>query len=365
MGMHFYPNKKLFTSLRGGKHLEARHNEVIAERQLFNLNQAQFGKSLSGINLPKSEIMNRAALIPDDAWREVDEETMRIMREDEGEVYMSDLMTMARGVDIGKTAHVYRRSSDLLNRVNVTMDGQTPSEIDKVRYTYEGHPVPIFDTSFGLDWREWRGMQSEGFDGIADDQEAAIANLEQVAAQYVLNGDASIVVNAYEGYGIRNHPETNVMDLDSSGFNIDLASETTTSDNIEIFWTRDVQQVYHNNLIKMPLMVYASKEIERRWSRSYSGSSGFKGGSMHDFLMSIPFIQEIKYTYELDGNEFMAWPMNPRTIRPLMGMATSITAMPRVQMTDNYNFRAMKAMGLEIRADDLGRCGVIYGANIA
>lgn len=347
----FYKNKPWSKTMVGRQHLANRDREAVDLRNQFNQNEkVRFG--------------NQAALLPDDAWREVDEVTMRVLREDEGQVYMDDLMTMARAVDIGKTAHVYRTSTDLNSRVNVSMNGQEPTLKDKVQYDFNGHPVPIFDTGYGLNWREYRGMQSEGFDGLSDDQEAAVAAVEQAAAQYVLNGDTTINVGGYIGYGIKNHPQTNVMDLDSSGFNIDLSSSTTTSDQIEEFFTRDFQQVLHNNLVGTAVNLYISKEIERRWSRTYSGASGFKDGSLMDFLMSLPFINMIKATYELDGNEFFAFPMAPKYIRPLMGMATSTIAIPRVMMTDDYNFKVMKAVGLEIRADANNNSGVIYGAEI-
>lgn len=349
---HLHPNENLFANMQGGQHLRNRYEEAKASRQHYNNHERlMFG--------------NEAALLPDDAWREVEEVTRRIEREDEGEVYMADLMPLGRAVDIGKTAHVYRVSSDIANRVNVSMNGQNPTLRDKVDYDFRGHPIPIFDTGYGLNWREWRGMQSEGFDGISDDQEASVANLNQVAAQYILNGDTEINVGGYIGYGITNHPQTNVLDLDSSGFNIDLASFSTTSNDIEDFWVRDFQQALHNNLVRGAVNIYASKEIERRWSRTYSGSQGFKDGTMHDFLMSLPFINSIKYTYELDNNEFFAFQASSKYIRPLVGMATTTVAIPRVMMTDDYNFKVMKSVGLEITGDFLNRSAVFYGANIA
>ena len=362
--LNIYPNKKLFESITGGKHLQNRYDEAMTSRAMFNGQQTVLANAAIAAGANKDMVANQAAFIPDDAWREVDEVTMRVLREDEGQAYMQDLMPMARAVDIGKTAHIYRTSSDLANRVNVTLNGQSPTLLDKVQYDFEGHPIPIFDSGYGLNWREWRGMQSEGFDGISDDQEAAVANVEQVAAQYVLEGDTSINAGGYIGYGIRNHPETNTMDLDSSGFNIDLQSFSTTSDNIEDFFVRDFRKVMHDNLIEGAVNIYISPEIERRWSRSYSGSSGFKGGSLRDFLMSLEFINDIKMTYELTGNEFFAFPLMPKYIRPLMGMAMTTIAIPRVMMTDDYNFKVMKAMGLEIRADANSRSGVIFGREV-
>ena len=354
--LNIYPNKKLLGDpekgggIPGAHHLRNRHEEAMAMRGHYNVNERQmFG--------------NEAALLPDDAWREVDEVTMRVLREDEGEVYMSDLMPLARAVDIGKTAHVYRRSSDIRNRVNISMNGQEPTLLDKVDYTFEGHPVPIFDTGYGLNWRENRGMQSEGFDGISDDQEAAVANIEQVSAQYVLNGNDGIRVNQYEGYGITTHPATNDLNLGSSGLNIDLTAFSTTADNIEQFFVRDFQQVLHDNLVTDPVTIYISPEMERRFSRSYSGSSGFKGGTLKQFLESISFIGEIKMTYELSGNALFAFPLKSKYIRPLIGQAITTIAIPRITMMDDYNFKVFKALGIEIREDANGRCGVINASN--
>ncbi len=345
-GLNIYPNKRLF-GITGGQHLRNRHDEVLDSRREFNDVERMRG------------VTNNAALIPDDAWREVDEVTMRVLREDEGEVYMADLMPLARAVDIGKTAHVYRRSSDLANRVNVTMNGQSPTLLDEVDYTYEGHPVPIFDTGYGLNWRKWRGMQSEGFDGIADDQEAAVANLRQTTAQYVLNGNTGIRVNQYEGYGITTHPATNEISLGSAGANIDLTAFTTTADNIEEFFVTQFQQVLHDNLVRDPVNLYISPEIERRFSRSYSGASGFKGGTLKQFLEGISFIESIKMTYELEGNHFFAFPPQSKYIRPLVGQALTTIAIPRLTMMDDYNFKVFQALGIEIREDANGRCGVI------
>lgn len=357
--LNLYPNKKLFGDAKSGggipgaRHLRNRHEEAMAMRQHYNAGERQkFG--------------NEAALLPDDAWRDVDETTMRVLREDEGQAYMADLIPLARAVDIGKTAHVYRRSTDIQNRVNVTMNGQTPTLLDKVDYTFEGHPVPIFDTGYGLNWREYRGMQSEGFDGISDDQEAAVSNIEQVSAQYVLNGDQGIRVNQYEGFGITTHPATNDINLsntDSGGINIDLTSFTTTSDNIEVFFARDFQRVLHDNLVKDPVTIYVSPEIERRFSRSYTGQTGFKSGTLKEFLETMPFIAAIKMTYELTGNHFVAFPLKSQYIRPLIGQAITTIAIPRLTMTDDYNFKVFKALGIEIREDANGRCGVINAQN--
>lgn len=328
----------------------------------------QFNASELGIASASAEVLesmgltNEAAQIPDDAWRDIDATTKRVMRDDEGSVFMNDLMPLARTVNIGKTVHMYRVSNDA-GIVKRSMSGQVPDEMDKVTYDFRGHPVPLFSTSYGRNWREWLGQRSEGFDGLVDDQEAHLAAMRQDMAQYVLNGDAAIVTQGFQGYGIKNHPYTQQIDLSGGGFNIDLTSVATTSDVIETFFIRDVGNIMDLNLVRAPMTIYVSPQIMRRLEMSYSNSDGFKGGSLYDFLLSRERIGAIKRTYELSGNEFFMIVPNASFIRPLVGMAVSTVAMPRVMMTDDYNFRIMAAMGLEIRADNSGKSGVFYATD--
>ncbi|MBC6440284.1 MAG: coat protein [Rhodospirillales bacterium] len=347
--LHTYPNKKLF-AINGGKYLRDRYDEMLEGRFYFNRVMAAL----------RSEISNNAALLPRDAWREVDDATMRVLREDEGQVYMADLMPLARGVDISKNGPVYRRSTAVNSNVNITMTGQTTPRIDEADYSYKVDLVPPFEEKYRFTCSKWMGIQSENFDGLADKQEKAVANLRQKVAQYVLNGDDKIKVKNYRGYGIKNHPATNMIDLDSSGLNIDLTSYSTSSDNIEQFFVRDVQKILHDNLVRDPINIYISPEINRRFGQSYSRSAGFKAGTLMEFLEELPFIASIKKTYELSGNELFAFPLMSKYIRPLIGQAVSTIAIPRLDEMHNYHFKVFQSMGLEIREHAKGCCGVIY-----
>ncbi len=93
---------------------------------------------------------------------------------------------------------------------------------------------------------------------------------------------------------------------------------------------------------------------------SYSGSSGFKGGSLMQYLLTNRRINKIGVTYKLSGNEFFGFVPSSEYIRPLIGMATNTTAMTRLNPTDNYQFLVMGAMGIEIRADYNEKSGVFY-----
>jgi len=308
---------------------------------------------------------NASSILPRDAWLELDGITRRVMRNDEGQVYMADLMPLARTVSIGKLVVLNRVSGDA-GMVVRSMSGQVPVPIDKVGYDYRGSPVPIFSTGYGREWREWNTLQSENFDALADDQEAHTAKIRRDMAQYALDGDSKITFQGYAGVGIRTSPYSKVLNLGSAGggANIDLTASGTTSDAIDAFFTQTLGAMLDANLITGKVNIYVSPEIARNFDRSYSGSSGFKGGSLMSYLLTNRRINKIGVTYELSGNAFFGFVPSSDYIRPLIGMAVNTTAMTRLNPTDNYQFLVMGAMGMDIRADVNGKSGVFYTTDI-
>lgn len=185
-------------------------------------------------------------------------------------------------------------------------------------------------------------------------------------ALYALDGDASIVFEGYTGVGIRTSPYSKVVNLGASGggANIDLDATATTSDAIDAFFTNYFGAILDANLVTGKLNVYISPEIGRNFDRAYSGSSGFKGGSLLSYLLTNRRIGKIEVSYELTGNQFFAFVPSAEYIRPLVGMAVNTTAKVRLNPTDNYQFLVMGAMGIEIRADINGKSGVFYSTDV-
>lgn len=308
-------------------------------------------------------VANAAAVLPRDAWLEMDNITRRVLRDDGGATYMTDLMALARPINIGKLVAMTRVSGDA-GMVTRSMSGQVAVPVDKVNYDYRGTPVPIFQSGYGRKWREWSTLQSENFDALADDQEAIVSKINRDQADYVLNGDTSIAFEGYTGYGIKNSPYTKIVDLGTSGANIDLTDDATTSDAIDLFFTQYFGLIMDQNLIEGGVNVYVSPEIYRRLLMSYSGSSGFKGGNMLSYLLTNPNIRAIKRTFKLTGNEFFAFVPDANYIRPLVGMAVNTTAAVRLNPTDDYHFLTMGALGIQIRADYNGKSGVFYAHEV-
>ncbi len=301
---------------------------------------------------------NASAILPRDAWLELDTITTRVMRDDGGQVFMSDLMALAKPVNIGTMAHLTRVASDTNNPVHRSLSGQVPVAMDKTIYDYRGTVVPIFADGYGREWREWNTLRSANFDALADDQEGALDKINRNMADYALDGDATIKFQGYTAYGLRNSPLTKLINLGSAagGANIDLT--TATSDELEAFFVGPFGAMLDANLITEAVNLYISPDIARAWDKSYSNAAGFKDGTIREFIARNRRIKKIEVTWKLTGNQFFGFVPNARYVRPLIGMAVNTTAMTRLNPTDNYQFLVMGAMGIEVRGDYNGKSGV-------
>lgn len=333
--------------------------EVNTQRETFHLAE----EGLANIAASTQLVPNAAAILPRDAWLEFDDITRRIMREDDGSNFMTDLMPMARSVHIGKMQFMTRVSSDA-GTVRRHMSGQVPEVMGKVDYDYRSALIHIASTGYGRSWREWNTLQSENFDALMDDQEAHLTAIRRDQADYVLNGDTTLTFNGEVGRGIRNHPLSKSLNIGPAGANIDLTSPSTTADQIDNFLTQTLGVMLDQNLITQAVNLYISGEIARNWDRSYSGSQGFKGGRLMEYLATNRRINKIVATSMLTGNEFFGFVPSQQFIRPLVGMAVNTTAMVRLNPVDDYNFLVMGAIGVDIRGDWNQRSGVFYSVSI-
>jgi len=320
--------------------------ELTAEREYFHRKEDEL-----------AEVQNAAAVLPRDAWMDLDTVTRRVMRTDEGAVWMNDLMPLAKPVNIGKLVHLSRVSSDISDQVVVSISGQVPVPLDKSTYDYRGTPVPIFQKGYGREWREWNTLQSENFDALADDQEATVAQVRRRNSLYVLDGDPRINIGGYSAYGIRTSPLSKSINLGAAGANIDLTDPTVPFATIDAFFTGAFGAIMDDNLVAAPVNLYVSPHIARNWDRR--AEEGVEGTILSRILGNRR-IAKVAVSFELQGNEFFGFVPSAEYIRPLVAMATSTFAMPRNYPTANYQFEVWNAMGIEIRGDFNGRSGVFY-----
>lgn len=323
----------------------------------LNANREAFHQSEEAL----AAISNAASVLPRDAWLDLDGITRQVMRSDEGQAYMADLMPLAKPVHIGKLVHLNRVASDS-GSVQRSFSGQTATAMDKAVYDYRGTPVPVFTSGYGRSWREWNTHESENFDALMDDQENTVSGIRQDNAQYVLDGDASMAVGGYAAYGLRTSPYSKSINLGSAGggANIDLTAAAVTSDAIEAFLNNVLGKMLDDNFVAAPVNLYISPEIARNWDRPYSGAAGTKPGTLLQEVEKNRRIAKVAVTFELSGNEFFGFVPRSDYVRPLVAMATSSFAVPRNMPNADYDFLVWNAMAIEVRADYNGKSGVFY-----
>lgn len=309
--------------------------------------------------------VNATALITKDYWREVDNVTTRVFRNESGQDMMTDLMGLASNINLGKTVAISRIASDA-GHVIRTLSGQEPEDLDKTRYDYSGDVIPIFKTGYTRNWRELLGMQSEGFDPLIDDQANVTFNLRTDMATYLLYGDQTLNVNGvYTGWGITNNPNTIQLNLSATGtgsLNIDL--QTATPDEIITFFNVAFAKVLDDQNVFEPVKLWVSPSIRRSFGRPYSDAQGYKAGTIEDYItqFSNGRISSVGTNFLLNGNHFVAYVKNDLYIRPRVGQPVSTYAEPRTTPHADYSFLTWSAMGLQVRRDFAGRSKVFNAA---
>lgn len=291
-------------------------------------------------------------LIPQDVYQEFDNVTVERFRSDDGDTYLNDLLPFSRSVNIGRLIHKFRRASDA-GVAQTSMTGQIGVRMDQVEYNYDGTLVPIHDTGFYRNWREWNAQQAEGFDALVDDQRESVAALRQKLADSFISGHKDndgnvIVLDAVSWSGMSADSRVAQIDLGAAGVNFDFTDTTQTYNSIETAFkeVRDVLWITNNS--GKDATYYVSREIASNFERNSSES--YLSLKVNERLATLMGVAAIKVTSKLSGNVMMAFPLDG-SVRPIVGMGVNTVAMPRPVYNSNYEFVVWGAIGFEVRTD--------------
>lgn len=358
--MSFYLDKKIIANSREAR---GQHAEIMHRRKAFDKSE----EHLAGIHGLQT---NAAARIPQDVFRDFDNQTKQLMTGDEGGVIIDALMPLARSVSVGKIVSEYRRVSDA-SEGHSSISGQHRKPTDKVTYDYDGALILIHDAAVSREWRELEAMRSEDFDALIDDQAAATRAARRQMLDNFLNGsrDANgdpIVYKGRTSYGIKNSPNTQQLDLGTSGLAIDLTASTMTyseAESVFLAVLRTLQGAANN--VDMDITFYVSSEIWFNLLRRGTNEGDWQ--TFLEALRKIPGVADIRKTNgqnALSGNEFLAYAASGQFLQPVVGMAMTTTPMQRLTPYADWNALVWTAAGLQVKADVQGRSGVLYASEV-
>ena len=331
-------------------------NEVLRARQAANQQERMFASL--------GQVQVNAGLIPQDVYQEFDNVTVERMRSDDGDTFLNDLLPLTRSVSIGKLVHKFRQVSDAGN-AQTSMTGQIGVKMDQVEFTYDGSIIPVHDTGFFRNWREWNAQTSEGFDALIDDQRESVRTIRGHLADNFMDGHLdkngnAIVVDALSWLGMRNDTRVAQVDLGVGGVNFDFTDNAQTGADIKANFIEIRDIMWITNKCERDITYYISREIASNFERKFSAQYDAK--IIMQELAQLMGVAAIKVTSKLTGNQLMGFPLDQNRIRPVVGMGINTVALPRPVYNSNYEFAVWGAIGFEIRTDYDGNTCAFYAS---
>lgn len=357
-------------SLSVNRRLGAHWAELWANRDIFNNSQQMMVNAHRNAMTPDMLAANAVEGLSRTFWAEIDNQIIQLRNQEIGMEILTDLLAVQTVLPIGKTAKLYNMVGDIAEDVSISIDGQAPYSFDHTEYNSDGDPIPMFTAGYGVNWRHAAGMNTVGIDLVLDSQVAKLRKYNKRLVDYVLNGASSIQVENYPAQGLKNHRNTVKLNLGSGagGANIDLTTATQVQ-LAEFFTTGAFGSMARDNKVEAYDVLWVSPQIWGNLNRpatvAMAGSQVLSGGTVMQLIMPFVPAREIRQSFALQGNEFIAYERRQDVVTPLVGMATGVVPLPRLMPQSNYNFQIMGAMGLQIKRDDEGHAGVVYGADLA
>nr|MBO2511806.1 hypothetical protein [Gammaproteobacteria bacterium] len=343
--------------------LQANRSILAAQHEaMIQANRAHMTPDMLHVN---------ASLAPNqEFWQEIDRQTIQMRDQETGMEIVNDLLRVQTVLDIGKTVKLYRVEGDIADDVAISIDGQAPYSFDHTESSTDGDPVPVFTAGYGVNWRHAAGQRTVGVDLILDSRRAKLRKFYKQVVSYMLEGSDKINIDGKAGQGLKNHRNTIKVNLGAGagGANIDLT--TASQGDIAAFFTSGAfGTAARNNFVAAYDVLWVSPQIMANLMKpatvSIGGSTLLSGGTVLSTIQAFVPAAEIRQSFALSGNEFLAYQRRQDVVSPLVGMALGDVPLPRPLPQTNFNYQLMAAMGLQVARDGDGRSGVIYGANLA
>jgi len=327
----------------------AQWGEVRAVRNAFNIHEESFADLQR-----RAGLVANTGIIPQDVFQEFDNVTVERFRSDDGDAFLNDLLPMSRSVNIGKLVDKFRRASDA-GQTQTSMTGQIGIKMDQVEFSIDGTIIPVHDTGFFRNWREWNAQNSEGFDALIDDQRESVAALRRRLADNFLDGHKDndgnfIKVDGLDWQGMRADSRVAQINIGVSGINFDFTDTTKTFEQIEAAFKQVRDVLFITNNCEREAVYYISRQIMSNLERNSSEFASSENKILQR-LSGLMGVKEIKSSSKLSGNEMMAFPLDGQSVRPVVGMGLNTVAMPRPVFNSNFEFAVWGAIGFSVRTD--------------
>lgn len=327
---------------------EDQANAIIASRSAFNRTAVQLASNAAA----QSELMGNSAPVDIDAWRRIDTRATVVQRD-----VLAVFNRMARGsqtpIDVGDLVNYFPQVSDS-GEVTVTLDGRQTGRSDQAHVKYVGTPVPVIASEARWGWRQAavnrKGRLAIDTITIENHQRKVAEKLEDM----MLNGDAQVVINGLQIFGLRNHPNRNTG---NHGFDLNA---TATGANWVTAFNQMIQAMVGDNAFA-PITVFLN--YSDYVYASINDFSTVKGDqTILQRLMAINQIADIVPASRVPADNIIGVSGvdtgNWGTILSAMPMTTR--PKNRLNTEDDYVFSTMAIAAPQLRTDFTNNMPVVH-----
>lgn len=290
-------------------------------------------------------------------WAAVDRQTAEIMAPIEGEALYGLVFPLAKTVDIGDLAMMWRKAGDEFE-ARSSMDGHHVKPLQRTASEWDGTVIPVHTSSYYEEWRESRRNRQQ----FLDDQAAATRSVRKRIIDDLFNGTQNASFKNMKSLGILNSPNVQALDLAAgTGIGVDFTSSTLTMADARKGIIAIVNGLTGptNGAVGMVDILLDGKSYFNLVTLTVAADNP---KSFLDMLRELPGVRSIQMETVLADNTAIGLIANQEYIAPIVGAAVSTFAQTRTGLLDNYNYTCWAATGLQIKADKKGRSGVLLAS---
>lgn len=286
-----------------------------------------------------------------DEWKALDETVVQISRQ--RLVGVNDLVS--RGLvytlnGMGTTVLQYEDMSDM-TEADISMDGATRGQNDRVEYDIKSLPLPIIHKGFQVSARVLESSRKLG--QPLDTTQAAIAarKVAEKIETILFTGASTYTFGGGTIYGYTDHPNGNTVSFSAGAW--DVSAGISGSDIL--YDVLAMKQASINDSHYGPWVLYVPTTYETLLDDDFKAETD---GTIRQRILGIAGIEAVRVADKLTDGKVVLVEMSPETARIVIGMQPT-TLEWDLEGGMILHYKVMSIMVPQLRADQDGKMGLV------
>ena len=295
-------------------------------------------------------LLGNALPLHRDAWARYDRDAVMLQRSKLA-VFNDLAATLSEPVPIGVLVAYFQQVSDS-GGVNVSLDGRSKGKQDLPQVSYVGTPLPIYDDTVTIGWRQAAAETQAGFGNML--QNAGLANAQRKILEKVedaaLNGlGTSVVVDGNQVYGLLTHPQRGT---DTHGVDLNGA----TGDQWKDAFAKLIAAINNNNFYDRITVYVNWSDWTYAQLTMYNTANG-SNRTIAEFIQAMPNVAAVVPASSVPVNTIAGVVKRSDVVRVLNAMPLSTRPKSRRDPEEDYVLSVMMATAVQWKYDADGQAG--------